>query len=1045
MLEKFKTDKNFTALLSGLRRGAPAQNVEGLWGSSPSLLAAALYETAGGRILFVTAGEDEAEARWRELQNFVGGPGPGLFPPAEPAGFREGLVSDRYRRRLKTVSGLVSGGAGITVAPVRALLQKLLKAESVGKGFIEAETGGSLRMHALAEKLSAHGYERSREVQSPGEFALRGGILDVFSVQDDLPARIEFDGAEIASIRRFDPETQTSVERIASVRIFSAGLGEGPGGGSFFSLLPADALVLLLEPAMIEQKADEVGSFEMEMMGRAKNDFYMDAGEMYGHISSRRVLNLFPFAGGGEASGAADVRFNVLAARPAPSEQALEEQASGLAEKGYSVFFFTDNDSVMRGAERVLDGSPGLSRALSPVRGWLGEGFLLPDSKLGFLAPGRPPRPASGSASGVPVIDRGELDEGDYVVHINHGVGIYRGLKLITADGDRGEYLELEYLEGDRLYIPPSQIGLVSKYSGVEGHAPSLLRIDGVSWKKTKARAEKSIRDLAGELIELCACREAGEGFSFSGDGEWQHDFEEAFVYRETEGQLRAVEDIKKDMESPRPMDRLVCGDSGYGKTEVAVRAAFKCAMDGKQAAVLVPTTILAQQHHRTFSERMGGYPVNVAVLNRFKTSREQAEVIDGLKSGAVDIVIGTHRLIQKDIAFKDLGLVIIDEEQRFGVAQKEKLKKMRSLVDVLSMSATPIPRTLYMSLVGIRDISVIETPPGMRVPVEGRVVPFSKKLIRLAVLGELERGCQVFYLHNRVQTIDGAAAMLRALVPEARIAAAHGQMEPKTLQKVMREFADHEIDVLVSTTIIEAGLDMPGANTIIIERADTFGLADLYQLKGRVGRHSKKGSAFFMMPSAGCSSVESRDKLKAIQELAGPGSGLNTAMRDLELRGAGNLLGRQQHGHIAAVGFDLYCRLLRRAAAELKGGEAPEYETVLDLGFEPYIPESYVPDITHRVNIYRRLSSASSPGEISDLENELADRFGKPPLSVKRLLKTCALKLKAGERGVAYAGVSNGRLSIKLRDGKVFEETLDRDGGEYGILEAVEEKIMAV
>lgn len=1036
MLSEFTKEKGFISILDNLKRGVRKQNAEGLWGSSPSLFAAAVFTELNCNAVFVAAGIEEAEIFHEEARNFVP---PGflrLFPPAEA---RE-TDSGSFRGRLRAVSGLVSHPPVLAAAPVQSLLQRLLKSENMSGDFFEARVGGPLEVRRFLSLISDAGYERSNEVRFPGEFALRGGILDIFPVQDELPSRVELDGDRADSIRRFDPEGQLSVEKADSVRIFPVEPGGGAGKNTLFSLLGADSVLFLHNPPAVLRKAEEVGMFEEEILREARGGHFITSGELYKHIDGYRTVNIYPFGASEEDSGLPGGAFRVLAPDSSGRKDRRAEVLS-LAEKGFRVFPFCGDETGFSRVEKLLEEFPELKAGVSPVRGWLKTGFLMPDANLALTAPpGRRRAPAQ-SAGGIPVSDRGELEEGDYVVHINHGVGIYRGLKTLKTGGREGEFLEIEYMDGDRLYIPPSRISLVSKYAGVEGHEPPVSRLGGRSWKKARDRAERSIRDLAGELLELGASRESGEGFGFSPDNDWQREFEDSFAFEETEGQLRALREIKRDMESKKPMDRVVCGDSGYGKTEVALRAAFKCVMDGKQAAVLAPTTVLAQQHFNTFTERLDSFPVNTAVLNRFKNAAAQRRIADGLKSGSIDIVIGTHRLLQKDIAFKDLGLAVIDEEQRFGVAQKEKLKKMRSMVDVLSMSATPIPRTLYMSLVGIRDISMIETAPGMRMPVEGRVVPFSKKLIRLAVLRELERNCQAFYLHNRVGTIENAARMLAELVPEARIGIAHGRMASDELEKVMKDFTDYRIDMLVCTTIIESGLDIQRANTIIIDRADTFGLADLYQLKGRVGRWNRRGSAFFMMPGGG-GTPESEKRLNAVHELAGRGSGFNTAMRDLRLRGAGNLLGRQQHGHIAAVGFDLYCRLLRRAAAGLKGEAGFEPETVFDLGSEPCIPEDYVPGLKDRVNIYRRLSSADSIEEVEAVESELRDRFGKLPVSVGLLLKRFFLKVKAGEKGVAYAGVEGGILRIKFRDGREVEENLAPDGGELRALEVIEEKI---
>ena len=676
--------------------------------------------------------------------------------------------------------------------------------------------------------------------------------------------------------------------------------------------------------------------------------------------------------------------------------------------------------------QRALSAPPATA-GITVLQGILGGGFLfteglhppihlLTDAELFGLrkVARRTPRVRPTS----PEAFFSDVKPGDYVVHIDHGIGIYRGLVTMNVDGEPREYLQVDYAQGDKLYVPVYQADRLARYVGPQGTPPVLNRLGTADWALVKRRAKRAIADIAKELLELYALRETVQGHAFSPDSPWQQELEAAFPYEETEDQLRAVEEVKRDMERPRPMDRLVVGDVGFGKTEVAVRAAFKAVMDGKQVAVLVPTTVLAQQHYQTFQERLAPFPVHIAMLSRFLTRSQQQKVLEGLREGHVDIVIGTHRLLSRDVTFKDLGLLIIDEEQRFGVTHKEKLKRLRANVDVLTLTATPIPRTLHMSLTGIRDLSTIDTPPEERLPVKTTVAEYDEHLIRQAILRELDRGGQVFFVHNRVQGIEQVAARVRQIVPEARVAVAHGQMSERELERTMLAFSRGEIDVLVSTTIIESGLDIPRANTIIINRADQFGLAQLYQLRGRVGRGAVRAYAYLLYDKGKRLSYEARRRLEAIYEASELGAGFRIAMQDLELRGAGELLGARQHGHIAAVGFDLYARLLAKAVQELREqGEvelpdAPGHSSAagvdplppavqMDLPVQAYLPAEYIPDDALRLQLYRRIAAAHELEEVDLLAQELQDRFGPLPETVQNLLFVVRMKILARHAGV--------------------------------------------
>jgi transcription-repair coupling factor (superfamily II helicase) len=663
------------------------------------------------------------------------------------------------------------------------------------------------------------------------------------------------------------------------------------------------------------------------------------------------------------------------------------------------------------------------SAGLALVRAPFGEGAAFPDAKLTVfgnadlfdVAPSveRPTRKirTSGFFS-----DFADLKPGDFVVHVDHGIGQFEGLRQIESDGRRGEFMLLRYAEDSRLYVPLERMDLVQSYRVVEGAPPPLDKLGGTGWTTRKAKVRKSLEDMAEKLLELYAARKTATGFAFSADGNWQREFEDAFEFEETPDQNLAIADIKRDMEKAVPMDRLLCGDVGYGKTEVAMRAAFKVIADNKQVAVLSPTTVLAFQHYETFKKRFAAFPTNIEMLSRFRTAAEQKKILAELEAGKVDVVIGTHRLLSKDVQFQDLGLLVIDEEQRFGVAHKERLKEMRKDVDALSLSATPIPRTLHMSLVGLRDMSIIETPPRDRLAIQTVVAPFQEELIRKAVETELQRDGQVYFIHNRVESIYSLAALVTKLVPRARVVVAHGQMGEKELEKVMLKFIRDEADVLVATTIVENGLDIPKANTILINRADRLGLSELYQLRGRVGRSNQRAYAYLLVPPETILSEVARKRLSAMKEFSELGAGFRIAALDLELRGAGNMLGRQQHGHIEAVGFDIYTQMLERAVSKLKGEEAaPEMRTTLSLGLDVRIPQDYIPSENLRLRTYKRISSIKTDDEKADVAKELADRFGPLPASVGNLLEYATLKSICERLRISMVERQGNRVAVRF------------------------------
>jgi transcription-repair coupling factor (superfamily II helicase) len=848
--------------------------------------------------------------------------------------------------------------------------------------------------------------------------------------------------------------------------------------------LPADAIFILCEPESLTIQADEYAQRVAE-----GDPFFISWRELREDAAASRgaILELSETAGETGATDFLELPFASLDAYRPVAERALEPQVAEVqrreffaqlhrwARQDYAVHVFCNNDGEQQRFQEIWNDLAGQASRVSPILlspkesdgdrqdacptahvGSLARGFISDEAKVVVVTdaeifgrykiqrPRRLKSPHALATRSALDIDFTELEEGDLVVHLQHGIGRFLGLKHLPAAAARSsaetrpdrngpgeggksepetESLVIEYAPADptqaapKLYVPVTESHLVSKYVGAGKIRPPLNTLGGTRWQKAKEHAESAVRDVASDLLSIQAARESQEGHAFKSDTPWQREFEGSFIFEETPDQLRAIEETKRDMERPKPMDRLICGDVGFGKTEVAIRAAFKAVMDGRQVAVLVPTTVLAQQHFNTFRERMADYPVRIELLSRFRTRAQQQRTITDLAAGAVDIVIGTHRLIQSDVVFKDLGLVVIDEEQRFGVMHKEKFKMLRKLVDVLTLSATPIPRTLYLALTGARDMSSIQTPPHDRLPVETVVTQYDERAIRDAIQRELHRGGQVFFLHNRVMTIHDMAQKLRALVPQARIVVGHGQMHADDLEEVMAKFINGEADVLLSTTIIESGLDIPNANTIIIDRADRFGLSDLYQLRGRVGRYKHQAYAYLLLPRHARLLTDVRKRISAIKQYSTLGSGFKIAMRDLEIRGAGNLLGSEQSGHITAVGFDLYCQLLKQSVASLKGEKVKprvEVQVRLDfLGSAAALPESYAPEPQHRIEIYRKLAQATDKSALEILQKELRDRFGPLPAPVELLLLVAELKILASERGVTVMEVKEDKLML--------------------------------
>jgi transcription-repair coupling factor (superfamily II helicase) len=988
----------------------------------------------------------------------------------------------------------------IFVAPTRALMTRTLAPRDFLANSRMLRVQGTLRPDRLLELMVGTGYAPASLVTEPGQFSRRGGILDVWPPAEALPARIELLGDEIDSLRWFDPTTQRSTDPVPEVRLTPAREGlprmyqdawdawlpesagdpqverdrlrefflpwANPASSGLLDFLPRDAILLLDDRLGVEEAASELEEQavalrgEQESRGELPGDAplpYVTLSELREEMEDRTVLDL------GMLSSEDEMGWDVAEAfEPGPR---FGGQLRSLLENLEELRRAHDITIVVsRQAQRLAElwseaGHPQPVLDLLPteltagdlhfVLGALSDGWrldpgtgerinLLTDAEIfGWSRPQPRQRPTRRAAS--PEAFYSDLAPGDWVVHIDYGIGRFSGLVERTLDDLLREFLLIEFADGDQLFVPVHQADRVTRYIGVDASPPTASRLGSQEWDHTRARAKEAVVQVARDLLDLYARRMAVEGHAFAPDGTWQRELEASFAYLETEDQLRAIRAVKVDMEGPRPMDRLVCGDVGYGKTEVALRAAFKAVMDSRQVAMLIPTTVLAQQHFNTFRQRLAAFPVEVDILSRFRTRAEAEMVLKRLLNGEVDILIGTHRLLQKDVVFKDLGLLIIDEEQRFGVTDKESLKRLRTEVDVLTMTATPIPRTLYLALTGARDISTINTPPEERLPIVTHVGPYDPRLVRQAVLREMDRGGQVFFVHNRVQTIQAMHARLERLVPEARLAVAHGQMPEKDLAQVMERFTSGEVDVLLSTSIIESGLDIPNANTLIVDRADTFGLAQLYQLRGRVGRSAARAYAYFFRHPYFRTTDEARERLEILAEHTQLGAGYSIAMRDLETRGAGDVLGVRQHGHIAAIGFHLYTRLLSAAIHRLKGeresaGVEPgavlttpdPLMVTIELPLAYAIPAAYVPDRDLRLHLYRRLADFRTEEEVSMLRSELEDRFGPVPEEVENLVYQMQVRIRAAQAGVESITAENGQILLQTPTSDEDQEARD-------------------
>jgi transcription-repair coupling factor (superfamily II helicase) len=1006
--------EGFPPVVAALREGHGG-TIDGAWGSSAALAVAGLLREASQTVLVVLAHARDVDGWVGDLLGFTGN-SPAIFTasdirPGSDEGFDES-TTQRFRL-LRQLEG--TAAARLVLTTFAALMQPVPDRAALAATKRLLKIGEELNPEEIAGWLVAHGYRPADAVELPGEFSRRGGILDLFSPDAEAPHRLEFFGDEVESIRQFSPQTQRSLGTVEALEISGAGAVDQSARqtGHFADYLPKSAWIVL-------QEADELqdqGKQYLERMPSGANLF--DPAAVFARLLRFPTIKVSALPSP-TMETACHLRVESVE-RFSGDVNRVRDELDGVAINDHVLIACPSEGEIKRLTEILTGGKLARAKRLRLTPGQLRAGFRLLGERGGVVVLGsqelfqreeaRPIAPKRRRLESRAIDSFLDLTEDDLVVHVSHGIARFRGMQMLEkgAAGPQPvvkaarqarhteEHLVLEFRDAVRVYVPATKIDLVQKYVGGSGNEPELSKFGGTGWHNRKQRVEAAVMDLASDMIQLQALRAAQPGTALPPDSEWQGEFEAAFPYEETPDQLTTLSEIKADLERARPMDRLVCGDVGYGKTELALRAAFKAIDNGRQVAVLVPTTVLAEQHFRTFSQRLAEYPFVVECLSRFRTSGDQRRIVERLGKGGVDVIVGTHRLVSADVQFKDLGLVVIDEEQRFGVEHKERLKRLRQQVDVLTLTATPIPRTLHLSLLGIRDISNLETPPPDRLAIETRIARFDRQLIRNAILRELNREGQVYFVHNRVYDIQTVANRLVDMVPEARFTIAHGQMAEGELEQAMVRFVRREADVLVATTIIESGLDIPNANTIFIDQADHYGLADLHQLRGRVGRYKHRAYAYLLLDGDRPVTSSATKRLKAIEEFTELGAGFKIALRDLEIRGAGNILGTQQSGHIAAVGYELYCQLLEDSVRRLKQ-QPPRtvLEVTVDLPWAAFLPRDYVPGQRLRIEVYRRLARVRSLERLDDFRQELRDRFGAIPESAERLLWLAELRLLA-------------------------------------------------
>ncbi|MBL0178841.1 MAG: transcription-repair coupling factor [Gemmatimonadetes bacterium] len=1033
ILDAFDRCATVRALAERLPARGKAVRLGGLPGSSGAVLATWLTERVGaGRLVVIMATTPSDAERWVTDLTALTGAGVALYPQREALGEDEPHY-EIAGERIETLASLLRGELGVLVTTARASAERTAVPAALAAMRLQLVQGATEPMGTLVESLEAMGYRRVPTVAEVAEFSVRGGIVDLYGFGMASPARLEWWGDEIASLRAFDLTTQRSGAELPDLTVLpisSAAMriplvDTGPvERKSLLDLLPSDALLIEDASHPDEEEVERAwreAEHHLEIARRLgeetppRSDLFLDpaAWKTRRESFARLLLRDDP----------ADVQLGFF-----PPERVDRDlgRLRGLLGHGTPTLILCDNEGQRERLDELLEENGFRPSGCTLVVGALDGGFVMPTLRVltdhEIFRRARRLRRTRRYRQAAPNTVTGALSLGDYVVHLEHGIGVYRGIQTLTVDGGMIEVAILEYEGGDRLNVPLYRLDQVERYraAGDDGDRPppKIHRLGGTIWKKVREKTRHAIQAMAADLLDLYARRTVHAGYPAPPDTRWQRELESSFLYEDTPDQRKATEDIKRDMERPLPMDRLLVGDVGYGKTEVAVRAAFKAVQGGKQVAVLVPTTILAEQHFRTFADRLADYPVTVEALSRFRTAKEQKETVLKLAEGGLDIVIGTHRLLSKDVLFKDLGLLIVDEEHRFGVKHKERLKQLRLAVDVLTLTATPIPRTLHLSLAGLRDMTVIETPPRDRSPILTFVEPWDDGLLEEAMARELDRGGQVFVVHNRIETIETIAARIRALAPRATVAVGHGQMAADELEDVMQQFVVGKVDILVSTMIVESGLDVPNANTMIVHDAHRFGLAQLYQLRGRVGRSHRRAYCYLVVPDTIDSSAEER--LKVLEHHTDLGAGYRIALKDLELRGAGNLLGSEQSGHAHAVGFDLYMRWLEETVTAMRGrggGDAPQPPDVV-LDVPAHLPDAFIPDDETKLDLYRRLARASAPGDIDELRAELRERFGPLPPEADALLDMGRLRAIGAVLGLQHVLVRGDEARLTFRQG---------------------------
>ncbi|OUN70396.1 transcription-repair coupling factor [Drancourtella sp. An57] len=1050
-------------------RGKGMIQIAGSTGSQKSHLAYALSGD-GRRILYILADEEKAKEVLEEYQ-FLDGEV--LFYPAKDFLFYRADIRGKYlvKQRMEVFRALKEEENVTVITTIGALMDGVRPPLKIDEEVFSVRTGETSDLEELVQRLSAMGYDREVQIEGPGQFAVRGGIVDIFPLTEEMPVRIEFWDDEIDSIRTFDAQTQRSIENREEITVYPAwDEADEQEEVSFLRYFrPEETLLFLDEPSRLYERGEVIEEEVRQARERREEEEKLPEGEkdirifpvheIAGLINQYHSIGFTALEGKVKEFLVRDV-YSILAKNVNPynsSFEVLTRDLKRLKRNGYRVILLSGSRTrARRLAEDLRDYDLNSFYDEDPERlvkpgeilvsyGHVAVGYEYPMLKFTVISETdifgkKKKKKRRRIYEGEKIQSFTDLKPGDYVVHENHGLGIYQGIEKIEIDRIEKDYMKISYAGGGNLYIPATQMDLIQKYASADAKKPKLNRLGGQDWERTKTRVRKAVQVIARDLVELYAARQEKEGYAYEPDTVWQKEFEEMFPFEETDDQAAAIEETKKDMESHKIMDRLICGDVGFGKTEVAIRAAFKAVQENKQVAFLVPTTILAQQHYNTLVQRMKDFPVRVDLMCRFRTPSQQKKTLEDLKKGQVDILVGTHRILSQDVCFKDLGLLVIDEEQRFGVQHKEKIKKLRENVDVLTLTATPIPRTLHMSLIGIRDMSVLEEAPMDRMPIQTYVMEYQDEMVREAIVRELSRQGQVYYVYNKVKDIAEITARVQSLVPEANVAYAHGQMREHQLERIMYDFINGDIDVLVSTTIIETGLDISNANTMIIHDADKLGLSQLYQLRGRVGRSNRMAYAFLLYRRDRLLREVAEKRLAAIREFTDLGSGFKIAMRDLEIRGAGNLLGEAQHGHMEAVGYDLYCKMLNEAVKNMKQGtsqeEAASFTTTVDLNVDAFIPASYIPDEYQKLDIYKRIALIETEEEMDDMMEELIDRFGDIPKKVQKLILIARLKAFAHSVYVTSIEQKGQTLKITMYErakvrGEEIPKLLERRKGE--------------